>query len=264
MTSGGAGQESAAVNPRRDLVERQIQEHAVRLFAERGFAGTSLQDIANAAGLSRPALYYYVDSKDELLTTLVRQVTFDIADALEAIGKDRGRTPLLRLRQMVHAGALRQAEDPARFRLMLRSEAELPPDIAKEYEHGRRRVLAAFEDVISEGITDATLRPVDARVTALAIIGMVNWIAWWHHPGDARSGEEIAAQVAEFAICGLRDPRAPGLEAGTAAEHAVRLLEQDVQRLKKLLTDGPQPAPPARRPRTAKTARVKRTPPKTR
>ena len=64
-----AGPERAAKNgrgTRRELVENEMYEHAIRLFAERGFAGTSLQDIADAMGVTRPALYYYVKSKDEL------------------------------------------------------------------------------------------------------------------------------------------------------------------------------------------------------
>ena len=56
---------------RRELVENEMYEHAARLFAERGFAGTSLQDVADAMGVTRPALYYYVKSKDELLSKLV-------------------------------------------------------------------------------------------------------------------------------------------------------------------------------------------------
>jgi AcrR family transcriptional regulator len=62
---------------RRELVENEIYEHATRLFAERGFAGTRLQDIADALGITRLALYYYVKSKDELLAKLVTEVTQD-------------------------------------------------------------------------------------------------------------------------------------------------------------------------------------------
>ena len=74
MSSGEprAGRSGTA---RRELVENEIYEHATRLFAERGFAGTSLQDIADAMGMTRPALYYYVKSKDELLAKLVTEVT---------------------------------------------------------------------------------------------------------------------------------------------------------------------------------------------
>ncbi|MER5436873.1 helix-turn-helix domain-containing protein, partial [Streptomyces sp. NPDC002588] len=52
---------------RRELIENEMFEQASRLFAERGFAGTNLGDIAEAMGITRPALYYYVKSKDDLL-----------------------------------------------------------------------------------------------------------------------------------------------------------------------------------------------------
>lgn len=67
---------------RRDLVENEIYDHAARLFAERGFAGTSLQDVADAMGLTRSALYYYVKNKDELLARLVSEITEVPATAL--------------------------------------------------------------------------------------------------------------------------------------------------------------------------------------
>ena len=58
---------------RRDLMEGELYEKAAQLFAEKGFAGTTLQDIANAMGVSRPSLYHYIRSKDELLERLARQ-----------------------------------------------------------------------------------------------------------------------------------------------------------------------------------------------
>src|SRR2546425_4678982 len=68
------GKPAGASTARRELVENEIYEQAIRLFAERGFAGTSLQDIADALGITRPALYYYVRSKDELLAKLAADV----------------------------------------------------------------------------------------------------------------------------------------------------------------------------------------------
>src|SRR6266478_2520132 len=68
--------------PRRDLMESQIMEEATRLFADRGFAGTSLQDIAVATGLTRPALYHYFGSKEDLLSRLVSELTEGPADEL--------------------------------------------------------------------------------------------------------------------------------------------------------------------------------------
>lgn len=244
---------------RRDLVEREIFDQAIRLFAERGFAGTSLQDIASAAGLTRPALYYYVKSKDQLLTALVQQVTVDIADALEAIGDNFALAAVQRLRAMVHEAALRQARDPARFLLVLRSEAELPAAVAADYHNARRRVLAVIESVISEGIENGSVRPVDTRIAALAITGMVNWIAWWHNPGDPRSAEEIATDIADLAMASLHDPRASAT-GGSPTDHALALLEEDVRKLKSLLSAQATPAKPAvRRPDGKRAEPAKKT-----
>ena len=53
----------------------EILEHATRLFAERGYDGTTLQDIADAIGITRPGLYNYISSKEQLLAELVRDVS---------------------------------------------------------------------------------------------------------------------------------------------------------------------------------------------
>src|SRR5918994_4994572 len=100
---------------RRDLVESQIIAEATRLFAERGFSGTNLKDIADATGLTRPALYHYVKSKDEILARLVTELAEMPARALQAVHAEQGLSTSERLRKMAHAVALQQATDPSRF-----------------------------------------------------------------------------------------------------------------------------------------------------
>jgi AcrR family transcriptional regulator len=220
-------------NARRDLVEGQIFEHATRLFAERGFAATSLQDVARATGLTRQALYYYVRSKDDLLSRLVEELTQGPADELHAINADTDRTPLERLRAMAHAVALNQTRHPERFRLLVRSEAELPADLAAVYDTGRRAVLRAFTSVIDEGIRAGQVRPVDARVAALGVIGQCNWVAWWHSGGE---DEAVADQLAEMATAALAQPE-DRAGAGEGPGRAISLLRQDLNYLERLLAD---------------------------
>ena len=136
-------------------------EEATRLFADRGFAGTSLQDIADATGLTRPALYHYFGSKEDLLSRLVSELTEGPADELGEIRRREGATATERLRAMALAVAWRQASQPARFRLLVRSEAELPEALSKVYDQGRRRVLKEFSSVIGEGVRLGQFRPVD-------------------------------------------------------------------------------------------------------
>jgi AcrR family transcriptional regulator len=217
---------------RRDLVEAQILEHATRLFAERGFAATSLQDIAEATGLTRPALYHYVRNKDDLLSRLVEELTEGPAEELHRINADTDRAPVDRLRDMAHAVALRIARSPERFRLLIRSEAELPESLADVYTRGRRRVLREFTSVIEEGISLGQLRPVDSRVAALGIIGMCNWVAWWHRPGQG--DDTVAGQLAEMALASLAEADHRAVE-GEGPARAVSLLRQDLDYLERLL-----------------------------
>ena len=221
-------------SPRRELVERQILEQAVQLFAERGFAGTSFQDVARATGLTRPALYYYFASKEDLLARLVHAATDDIADVLDDIAADTASSASERVHRLVTVMAMRQLEDPARLRVMVKSEAELPPQLAVAFDNGRRRVLRALRSVVEDGIATNEFRPVDARTTALGIIGMCNWVAWWHRPEDAVGNEAVAQQYAEFAVAGLVEPDSRASE-GIGVQHALALLKQDVGRLERAL-----------------------------
>jgi AcrR family transcriptional regulator len=225
-----------AGGPRRDLMESQIMEEATRLFADRGFAGTSLQDIADATGLTRPALYHYFGSKEDLLSRLVSELTEGPADELAEIRARTGTTATGRLRDMAFAVALRQASQPARFRALVRSEAELSEALSKVYDHGRRRVLKEFSSVIEEGVRGGEFRPVDPRIAALGVIGLCNWVAWWHRPGDQRADRGVADSLAEMAVASVVQHDARPTEAGGAAR-AQALLKEDVALLERFLAE---------------------------
>ena len=89
---------------RKTIVAKEVLEQAALLFARKGFASTSLQDVAEAIGLSRPALYYYYPSKNALLAAMVEDVTVaavnmlaEIRNNVELGPEDGGHRPLLAL-----------------------------------------------------------------------------------------------------------------------------------------------------------------------
>lgn len=210
-TNGKPGSRS---NPRRELVEREIMEQATRLFADKGLASTTLQDIADATGLTRPALYHYVANKDELFARLVSEIAEEPAVLLHEINQRTELDPAAKVREMATSIALHQMQTQDRFRLLIRSEAELPAALAETYRQSRRRVLREFTTAMNEGIGAGVFRAADPRVAALGIIGMLNWIAWWHHPGDTDSDRDTAQQLADMAVSAVTDPHADGAEPG--------------------------------------------------
>lgn len=233
--------ETPARRPRRELVEAQIYEQATRLFAERGFAGTSLQDIADAMGMTRPSLYYYVRNKDELLARLVTEITEAPAAATEEIA-DRDLDATTKLRELVELIAGQQARHAARFQLVIRSESELPEELAAAHQAAKRRVLDGFVRVVDQGIRSGEFRPRGVRTTALALIGMCNWVAWWFRPGGTQSPDEVAEQMAEMAVAMVAQApdRLPATPRPDDPAAALSLLRQDLDYLERIITTTPK------------------------
>jgi AcrR family transcriptional regulator len=220
-------------NMRRGLVQQEIYEQATRLFAERGFAGTSFQDIADAVGLTRPALYHYVKNKDELLAKLVAEITEDAAAGIAAEADRPDLDPAQKIRSIVADTVRRQGEHAARFRLLIRSEADLPADIAAKHAAGRRSVLKSIATVIGEGVQSGIFREVDPRVAALGVLGITNWVAWWYQPDGHDDLAQICDELAELAVAGLRQK--DNRKSAQSPAEAIGIVREDLDRLERLL-----------------------------
>ncbi|HEY5319387.1 MAG TPA: TetR/AcrR family transcriptional regulator [Galbitalea sp.] len=203
MSGPARGDQEGGRSPRRELIEAQIYEQAARLFAERGYAGTTPQDIADAAGVSRQGLYYYVRSKEEILQRLVSDMATAAATRMQAVVNEPIEAPE-KLRKLAHLLVIDRAANRTRFRLLDRSESVLPPDLAKDYLIGRRALLKLVTGLIDDGIAGGFFRPGDSRVAALSVLGMCNWVAWWFEPSAEHPVEPVANQIADNAVAMLQ------------------------------------------------------------
>jgi AcrR family transcriptional regulator len=185
---------------RRNLVEREILERAAELFADRGFAGTTVQDIADALGMSRPALYYYVKSKDVLLERLVENLSINDAEALEAIRRARSGDPVEKLRAMARQLATNAGSNPHQTQILAQSKHHLPGGIAQRNLEAERSILQSLIWVLDQGMRRGHFRQIEPRTAALAIVGMCLWTAWWVEDSAV---EQLTAQVADQAVNGV-------------------------------------------------------------
>ncbi|HET6736297.1 TetR/AcrR family transcriptional regulator [Mycobacterium sp.] len=229
----------SASNVRKELVENQMYETAVKLFALRGFAGTSLQDIADEMGITRPALYYYVESKDDILAKLVTEITETNTAEILDLATDSNLEPVARLSRIAYVMAYNRALHPTRFLLLERSEGELSEGLAKVHEENKRAMLRSIIELIKQGIDRGQFRPVNPRSAALAVIGMCNWVAWWFHEDDRSVAKQVAIEIADMAVASLlqSSARNTGLMGPGAA---VALLRQDLAYLDRLLNESDQ------------------------
>ena len=210
---------------KKEALRRTVLEAAAKLFAQRGFGGTNLQDIADSLGISRPALYYYFKSKDDILASLVEEVTvFSVHQATELASK-ADFNPSETLRQMVFNHAKWLLEHPIEFRVVDRTENDLPAVTRRTHDKAKRALLDNFT---------RTLGTRYGSHTAFSIIGMCSWTAWWFMPHGRVPLEEVAKSIADFAVAGLRRsdnvlPREFG------AEEALRRVKDDLAHLERLI-----------------------------
>jgi AcrR family transcriptional regulator len=193
----GSPRQGARAGLRRRLVEREILERAAELFAERGFGGTTVQDIADALGMSRPALYYYVKSKDVILEQLVENLSINDAKVLEGIRRRRSGDPAEKLHEMAQHLATNAGSNPHQTQILAQSKHHLPDGIAQLNRDAERSIVQSLIWVLEQGMRRAQFRQLDPRTAALAIIGMCLWIAWWI---DDSPLEQLADQIADQAV----------------------------------------------------------------
>ncbi|MEP6694758.1 MAG: TetR/AcrR family transcriptional regulator [Chloroflexota bacterium] len=179
--------------------ETAIRAAALRLFRRKGYEGASMQEIADAVGLYKGSLYYYVSSKEELLVRLfegrAEQVLGEVGAAASGPGTARER-----LRAMVRAyvlGVLRHLDS---VHVYLREEHSLPPTALKQVQREQQAMRDHFERVILEGTSQGDFVERDPRLAALALLGMCTWVHRWYRPRGRLTENAIADDYGERAV----------------------------------------------------------------
>jgi AcrR family transcriptional regulator len=218
---------------RKDLVREELLGKAADLFARRGYANTTIQDIARELGLSRSSLYHYFPSKDDVLGALIQETTVATYDMLARLRDDPSLSATERIKRAIMSSVERRLAGGSRMRVLERLEGDMPPEMLEQFNRARRQILQFYVDIIEEGIRSGEFRLVDSKIIAFAVLGMCNWTAWWYSPSGSRTAGEIAETMTEFALAAL--VRGDGAKpAAGSLGGAIRQLKEDIAVLERL------------------------------
>ena len=187
---------------------QQIEDAASALFRERGYAATSVRDIAQALHIQGPSLYAHVASKEDVLWSIViRAAERFNAEVGSVAAAGGGANAAQKLRDMIrgHVAVVTSSQkDAAVFLHEWRFlSAERRSDIARR----RDAYEALFRSVIAEGIRSGEFRAVDPRLAAMAVLSALNGIATWYRPDGQFTADQIADQHADLFVHGLETDR---------------------------------------------------------
>jgi AcrR family transcriptional regulator len=176
---------------------------SAKIFARKGYRGTSLQEIAEALGVLKGSLYYYINSKEDLLYEVVRTSTQASLSAVEALTEDTSEPGLERLDRMidVHIHQLLRHLDEATVylndvtKLSSRRQRTLPD---KQYAH-------IFHSLILAGQKDGSIRSdLDDALLLRTLLGYVNSVFKWYTPAGEFTIDAVAHTTREILRAGLR------------------------------------------------------------
>jgi AcrR family transcriptional regulator len=197
-----------------DEQREMILERAATLFARGGYPGTSMNQVAEACGLSKATLYHYYRDKYELLVSIadghVTRLQGIVDDALA-----REKTPQGQMRVLIRRLVEEYANAQNEHRVLTEDVKFLHAEDRERVLGKEREMVAAFARVV------AALRP-DLKDAAMSkpltmlLFGMVNWMFTWMKPQGALAYEDMAPVVADLFLGGLAAVQVPAREAAPA------------------------------------------------
>ena len=183
-----------------------LLEVAVRVFTERGYDGTSMEDLARAARITKSSFYYHVTGKEELLRRSLDRALDKLFAVLEEPEALEG--PAVDRLEHVVRGSIRVLVDELpHVTLLLRVRGNTR--VERRALERRREFGRAVTALVTEAVEEGDLRPgIDEGLTARLLFGMVNSVVDWYKPSGTLGAASLGDAVVSLTIDGWRQPGA--------------------------------------------------------
>jgi TetR/AcrR family transcriptional regulator, cholesterol catabolism regulator len=189
---------------------QEILRTAARLFQQRGYDATSMNDVAAALKLSKGGLYHHFQSKDEILFEIMNhamEITQErVLDPVRGIADPEER---LRALIRLHIEVVLSPRD-REITVMLHENHPLPPALRKrinsrkkDYIHFLENLMAEVQEEVQEKSHQQTKAKVSPRAAAFALLGMINWIYQWYKPEGELQAQNLIPQFTDLIFGGI-------------------------------------------------------------
>jgi AcrR family transcriptional regulator len=173
---------------------RRIFSTASRLFSQKGYLATSLDDIATAASVNKASVYYYYRSKADLLYEIALSAIQALLDLAAPIA-DSDLSPRQKLEALVVNHLLYEMSHIGLVRIGDMERKNLPLKLLRQYTAMRDEYERVFRTTIEQGTIERQFRRTDSKIAALFLLGFANSIIGWYKPDGELSAQEIASRA---------------------------------------------------------------------
>lgn len=176
-----------------DFAERKeaILDHAAALFAQKGFLGTSVMDIARACGASKSLLYHYYPSKEDVLFAVMSSHVDLLLDDVAAVTA-AGLPPREALHALLHRFMMHYVGAAERQKVLLHELDNLPAGRRRDIVETQRQIVDAVQGLLTAATPGLGNDPVRARAQTMLLFGTINWTSNWFRPDGPLTYDQIA------------------------------------------------------------------------
>jgi len=193
--------------------QTEIYTAAARLFYDKGFAATSMSDIAEMVGMTKAGIYHFIPGgkKDLLFAVMnfgmdtLKENVIDPARAI-ADAEQRLRSIIIHHAELIAGSSGPDGHSP--LTIMVDEVSGLTP-VQRQKINNRKRIYLNFMRATLQSLKeDGKLKDVDITVAAFSLLGMMLWLSRWFKPDGRLSGKQVAQEISKIALGGLLRPEA--------------------------------------------------------
>lgn len=184
------------------MTRDDILDASAQIFSQKGYHGTSMQDIADAVNLQKASLYHHVSSKQEILFELLNRGLVILTQEVEgAFGSHQPADE--KLRRAIHAYLSALTKNQSITSVLLLEYRSLEPEYLVRHIRERDRFEQLWRELISQGVDEQIFSCEDPSMATRALLGVMNWTVTWFHSDGPLAAGEIADQITDLYLLGL-------------------------------------------------------------
>ncbi len=184
--------------------KEQVIRSAAQLFREKGYAASSMRDLAQKLGIEAASLYSHIKSKEEILQSLCFDMATEFRKSLQEVeSKNVSASEKLKLGIIGHIQVM--AKDLVASAVFMNEHRHLSQPFLRDFLLLRINYINRFKDIIEQGIASGEFKEnVDKKLAVMTLFSSLNWMPMWYDPQSNIMPADIGRQLADMLIMGLK------------------------------------------------------------
>jgi len=184
--------------------KEQVIRSAAQLFREKGYAASSMRDLAQKLGIEAASLYSHIKSKEEILQSLCFDMATEFRKSLQEVeSKKVSASEKLKLGIIGHIQVM--AKDLVASAVFMNEHRHLSQPYLRDFLLLRINYINRFKDIIEEGINKGEFKEnIDKKLAVMTLFSSLNWMPMWYDPHSNVMPADIGQQLADMLVTGLK------------------------------------------------------------